>query len=485
MTVARQATLGRELGLLEGAGLISLASSVPELEYAFRHALIQDAAYATLLKQERRVLHTQVAETLLTLYPDRRGELAAVLGNHFEQAGDEARAIEYLALAARHAESRYARRETIELTHRALLLLPSGDAVSDDQRRERATLSLLQAEAGAESAPLSETLALLSSALADAEAIDDTVTSARAYLSIAAARAFSGEQLSSSPELAHALERATALAEASGSDELVALALLRTGQAHWAAHDLARTIELLEAAVPALIEVGCIYCASVAAGQLGTAYGHVGAFDQAVQWTDRSYELGITSGDPNASLDADLARAIVEGIRGDSATSIAYARKAAEAARRVDNKACAMVAHSVIGEAHLREGDPTQAAVAFEASADLAAFCQYLPVKIEQTDLLLRTARARSGVGEIEIARYDRAIELARQFGDRLVEAQLYEQRAQDRIAAGQGVLATGDLEHAAAMFEALGATPHTERVEALRARIANEGGEAGQASTR
>ena len=111
-------------------------------------------------------------------------------------------------------------------------------------------------------------------------------------------------------------------------------------------------------------------------------------------WTDRAYELGVASGDPNASLDADLARSIVEGIRGDSAAAIEYATKAAAVAERVDNKACAMVAHGVIGEQYLRDGDAARAAIAFEASADLAAFCQFMPVKIEQTELLLQTARA-------------------------------------------------------------------------------------------
>jgi tetratricopeptide (TPR) repeat protein len=445
---------------------------MPELEYVFRHALIQDAAYESLLKQERRSLHAQVAETLLVLYPERGDELAAVLANHFERAEDRERALEYLVRAARHAEARYARMETIGFARRALLLLPSGDDVSPDVRPLRAELRLMQAEAGGESTPLNETLALLEAVVADGEALGDVELCARAYLSIGAARAMTGEQLGSSPALAEALARATELAETSGSAELKALALMRTGQAHWAASNLKETIELLEQAVPALIDAGCIYCASVAAGHLGTAYGHVGDFERAVHWTDRSYELGVTSGDPNASLDADLARAIVESIRGDSAAAIEYATKAAVAAQRVDNKACAMVAHSVIGEGHLRTGDPAQAVIAFEASAELATFCGYLPVKVEQTELLLQTARARGGVGEIEVARYDRAIELARQFGDRLAEAQLFEQRAQDRIAAGQGALAVADLKQALAMFDIIGANAHSSRARELLASL-------------
>ena len=209
------------------------------------------------------------------------------------------------------------------------------------------------------------------------------------------------------------------------------------------------------------------------AGQLGTSYGHVGEFDHAVRWTDRAFELGEVSGDPNASLDADLARAIVEGIRGDSVLAIDYATKAAAVAERVDNKACEMVAKSVIGEEQMKQGDAAGAAIAFEASAELASFCQFMPVKIEQTELLLQTARARAGVGHVEFERYERALELARQIGDRLAEGQLHEQRALDRIAAGQGAKVGDDLARAAELYETLGANAHLQRVHDLAASLA------------
>ena len=72
-------TTKTDLGKLEASGLIQVAAVQPELEYLFRHALVQDAAYSSLLKQDRRTLHRLAAETLLTLYPDRRRELAAVI----------------------------------------------------------------------------------------------------------------------------------------------------------------------------------------------------------------------------------------------------------------------------------------------------------------------------------------------------------------------------------------------------------------------
>ena len=53
----------------------------PELEYLFRHALVQDAAYGSLLKQERRELHGQVGEALEELYPERVGRARAGPGD--------------------------------------------------------------------------------------------------------------------------------------------------------------------------------------------------------------------------------------------------------------------------------------------------------------------------------------------------------------------------------------------------------------------
>ena len=72
------------LHTLETSGLIWLAQAYPELEYLFKHALLQDAAYRSLVKQDRRHLHQVVGETLERLYPDRRQALAPLLAQHFD-----------------------------------------------------------------------------------------------------------------------------------------------------------------------------------------------------------------------------------------------------------------------------------------------------------------------------------------------------------------------------------------------------------------
>ena len=94
-------SLPQELATLESSGLILLATLYPEVEYLFRHALIQEAAYQSLVRANRRMLHQMVGESLESAYPARldSAELAPVLARHFAEAGDPARALHYYALA--------------------------------------------------------------------------------------------------------------------------------------------------------------------------------------------------------------------------------------------------------------------------------------------------------------------------------------------------------------------------------------------------
>src|SRR5436190_2592013 len=104
-------TLHSDLSALEASGLVRLSQVEPELEYLFRHALIQDAAYNSLLKTNRRGLHQAVGEALERLYPERREEFAPVLGQHFLEAGDPQRALNYFSLAGDEALKLYANAE--------------------------------------------------------------------------------------------------------------------------------------------------------------------------------------------------------------------------------------------------------------------------------------------------------------------------------------------------------------------------------------
>src|SRR5574341_94527 len=131
-------TLHQHLAALEAAGLIRLAAVQPELEYLFRHALLQDAAYASLVKADRKHLHLVVGEALEQLYPDQLAarELAPVLAQHFYLAGDGARALRYFTLAGDAAARVYANAEAEMQYARALELATREDSsvlASSDQ----------------------------------------------------------------------------------------------------------------------------------------------------------------------------------------------------------------------------------------------------------------------------------------------------------------------------------------------------------------
>ncbi|MBI1802056.1 MAG: hypothetical protein HYR71_10560, partial [Chloroflexi bacterium] len=111
-----------QLHRLESVGLVRLAQSQPELEYLFRHALVQDAAYQSLLRREQRDLHRSVGELLERAHAERPEVVAPVLARHFGEAGDEPRALKYFALAADDAARRYANDEAIMHYSRAIEL---------------------------------------------------------------------------------------------------------------------------------------------------------------------------------------------------------------------------------------------------------------------------------------------------------------------------------------------------------------------------
>ncbi len=127
--------LGHHLNSLESIGLIRLAATLPDVEYLFRHTLVQEAAYHSLVKRDRAHLHRSVGETLERMYPDRAGELAALLAKHFDEAGDDERALKYFALAGEAAAAVYANAEAVMHYTRALEIARRSGASSPVLRR--------------------------------------------------------------------------------------------------------------------------------------------------------------------------------------------------------------------------------------------------------------------------------------------------------------------------------------------------------------
>ena len=127
--------LDAALERLTASGLISRRGTPPDATYAFKHALVQDAAYATLLKSRRRQLHARIAKVLVERFAAMAENQPEVVAHHFTEAGLASEAIAYWVKAGRLAQARWANREAVTSFEQALHLL-------DAQPETRETLEL-------------------------------------------------------------------------------------------------------------------------------------------------------------------------------------------------------------------------------------------------------------------------------------------------------------------------------------------------------
>ena len=124
------------LDRLTNAGLLFARGTPPQSSYIFKHALVQDAAYGTLLRGRRQRLHARIGATLEDRFPEIVAAQPALLGHHYAEAGQVERSIDYFLSGARQA---LARSETLEAEAqlgRGLNLLASLPEGTERQLRE-------------------------------------------------------------------------------------------------------------------------------------------------------------------------------------------------------------------------------------------------------------------------------------------------------------------------------------------------------------
>jgi predicted ATPase len=133
--------LNAALDRLVAAGLLFRQGVTPHATYLFKHALVQDAAYGTLLREPRRALHARIAETLESQFAEIAENQPELLARHCSNAGQTEKAASLWGKAGQRSLERSALVEAIEQLTRALNLiaaLPSTPAL----RREEIKLQV-------------------------------------------------------------------------------------------------------------------------------------------------------------------------------------------------------------------------------------------------------------------------------------------------------------------------------------------------------
>jgi class 3 adenylate cyclase/tetratricopeptide (TPR) repeat protein len=141
-----EAELGSALTRLIAAGLLFRQGVPPHATYLFKHALVQDVAYGTLLREPRRVLHARIAEALESQFPEIAESHPELLARHCTEAGLIEKAAGLWGKAGQQSLARSALLEAAEQLNRALGQIPALPA-TPALRREQIKLQVALAKA--------------------------------------------------------------------------------------------------------------------------------------------------------------------------------------------------------------------------------------------------------------------------------------------------------------------------------------------------
>jgi class 3 adenylate cyclase/tetratricopeptide (TPR) repeat protein len=234
------------LGELKTLEIIYELGLLPEPAYIFKHAVIQDVAYQSLLVQRRRDLHRAVGQAIEELYADRLADHYEELAHHFAQGEAWAKAFEYLVRSGDKARDTYANEaaiahyaRAIDIAFRVTPELPLATVLEVYQRRSRQQLVVAQNE---------EAIAGLERMLELARAAGDRRLEGEALADLAFAHVYT-LSWEHQPVAARYADEAVVVAREIGDDRILTKALATRGSVHCAYGELDEGARMLEESV--------------------------------------------------------------------------------------------------------------------------------------------------------------------------------------------------------------------------------------------
>ncbi len=184
--------LRRPLERLTEAGLVSCRGTPPVASFLFKHALVQDVAYGTLLRARRQQLHAAIARALVDQFPEQRESQPELVAHHFTEAGQAGEAVGFWLQAGRRSAQHSANREAVHQLRRGLDLLMTIPDFSERDQLELAfqlalgtSLQSLEGLAAPAMTAAYERASTLCGRLGDLEGLVVTLNGLRAHMMIA------------------------------------------------------------------------------------------------------------------------------------------------------------------------------------------------------------------------------------------------------------------------------------------------------------
>jgi predicted ATPase/class 3 adenylate cyclase len=328
------------------------ASQLPdEVERHFKHALLRDVVYEYTLKKLRAGYHKRAAEWLVQTAAERAGEWAAVIAQHYEQAGERGLAAEWYGQAGKQAHDTHAPAIAVEYYQKALTLLPAG--AEQVARRLSWWEGLGETLGGL--ARFAEAAEAYSQMRQAAEAAGNRVAQARAWNGLATMQQGQGNNRA----MLESAGQAKGLAERIGAGKELASALYCRGWAFYRLGDAATALAHGEQA----LAVG--QAAGEAAGReqadslklLGLAYQTLGRFEPAKEHQEHALAIYRALGDRRsvASMQNNLGEMLRSS--GDYAAAVQRYGEALTMIREIGNRDLEIAVLNNLGAARVGLGE--------------------------------------------------------------------------------------------------------------------------------
>ena len=406
------------LHALQASGFIQQTSLFPDLEYRFRHVLTRDVAYASLLKEPRRLLHVRAVAAIETLYRDRWDLHLEDLALHAVRGELRDKAVTYNRQLGMRALERAANTEAVtcfEEALRALAHLPASRATAETEIYLRSALRPAFLQLGRLDAVLATSLQieLLARHLGDDRHL------ARAYTYLINYHYLKGE---TTLTLDYGT-RCLAIAETSPDSTIQALARQYMGQSYHARGEYARAEQELERNVDATDgDANNVTSYISSRAWLAFSLSERGEFDAAEQHARAAQQAADASNHVYNQLIALTFRGLVAVRRGDIARAVLPLQRSFAICRNRGLSVWQPVSSSLLGLALVRLGDAQHGLRLLEDSVSLS---KQLGIKAYLSAWTGNLAQGHLAAGQRDRALVTarEALELAREAGERGHEA--------------------------------------------------------------
>lgn len=464
-------SLDTQLDVLMRQNIVYESARIPELEYMFRHALLQEASYASLLHAQRREMHRRVALSLEQLFP-RRAELAPTLARHFFAAEEWPRAAAHAQAAGAAAARRYALHEAVAHFQ---LAIDAWDRTPAAPPAPLFDALLGWAQAGFSFAAYDALIARLTRAEQIARALNDTPRLLDALHWIGAVNLQANFNFRAIPAMIEWFQLAS-----DHRDEKLAVVPMYWWGFLMVDRDPRGALAQFDQVIAAARKYGDQGIEAHALATKGMAHARLGEF--AAARADIAAALELVKG-----IDVPVKEADVSNLAGfayldmgDVPRALEYAEFGTRRALAINAPDCAAAGLFCVGQAKMRQQRLGEARSAFDQIVELAEYSGAAPFK-NAAQGALASLNVMSGKPEA-LADLERAIANARLMDDQFGGAVFSQVMGEIAAEMGDSVRAERYLNEALPYYRRAGMKPYITRALQSLARVYAQQGRAAEA---